>query len=106
VKQEDTLKSLKDSLSKQTAIIGAMAEQQDILSAQLEGMKKAIHVMASFLPMTEADVSTAWEMAAGQVTTEMEPAEPTTYMQTIELEAIRSLLSGAGKVWRDRSRRP
>lgn len=92
-----------ERIEKLQALVVAMSEQQDILTGELIGMKKSFSVMAAYLPVTEKDVSDAWEMAVAQAGSAIELGGTPPGMQSIELETIRELLAGAGRLWRSRN---
>lgn len=94
---------LEERVKELQALVTAMSEQQNIMAAELVGMKKALSVMAAFLPMTQDDVTDAWETAIDQVGNAIESGGTPPDMQPAELEMIRQLLALAGAVWRDRT---
>ena len=97
---------LEEQIKHMNAVIVAMSEQQDVLTAELVGIKKSLAVMAAYLQMTEQDVSNAWEMATAQAGSAIELGGTPADMQPVELETIRVLLAGAGCTWRSRHREP
>ncbi len=87
-------------------LLASVCEMQDAMAAELVGIKKALAVMAAFLPMTESDVANAWEMATAQAGNAIEQGGTPPGMQPGELETIRVLLATAGMAWRGRSHTP
>lgn len=91
---------IEDDIAAIKAALTAMSWQQDLMAAEITGLKKSIMVIAGLVPATEDEAAAAWETAAGLVGIANEQDGMPADISATELETIRQSVALLGSARR------